>query len=89
MKLAHFAVLVPLFFHGLVASPASAQCTATTCPIGPASNSRTQIGNGLPLPITERRPGTVPGLMAPGGVNTAGMVFDAGGRVGADTGRVP
>jgi len=44
------AMAVSFFF----ASSASAQCTATSCPLGPQSNTRGQIGNGLPLPITAK-----------------------------------
>ena len=40
--------------YAQVLLPSPGPCTATECPLGIQSNTRGQIGNGLPLPITAR-----------------------------------
>jgi hypothetical protein len=70
----------------MFANSAAAQCTANTCPLGLNTNSRGQIGNGLPLPITGRQPLGVPGTIATGppgtpGTGVATVIYDAGDRV--------
>jgi len=70
----------------MFANSAAAQCTASTCPLGLNTNSRGQIGNGLPLPITARQPLGVPGTLPTGppgtpGTGVATIIIDAGDRV--------
>jgi hypothetical protein len=81
MRFAYLIGSIALSFF--LASSAYAQCTATTCPIGPESETRGQIGNGLPLPITAQLPQFVETtfMTTGGGTKTAQIIWEAGDRV--------